>query len=512
LRGARFPSSRNDRPSSTAGNRHATHPPFRLKDHDAAGSALTQRAATMAAKTITETFVENILAIDYGALPAPAVEMARQVTLDGLAVMLAGSTEPLGVGRITTEYVRQTGGAPQASVIAGGFKTSLANAAYANGTMAHALDFDNTWYPLNHPTSPTLPAILALAEHHRLPGSKVIEALVAAFEVQARLRMAATGMETGARFHKPGTIGLFGATAAAARLLALDKQQTLMALGLAGSRAGSMSVNGGTMTKSSHSGHAARMGIECAMLAAMGWTASADIFGPKGFFDTFLGGDAEPRLLNEGFGEPLRIVDPGVGFKKHPSNFYTHRAIDAALALREDFRIDPAQIASVEVIFPPMHYVDRPQPASGLDGKFSVQYATLVALLDGEVTIDSFTDERRFAPDVVRGLQNVKLTIDEAIDADFERMHTVVNVRLADGRQLFRRVDKLAGWVGNPLTREQRVKKFFACSRRALREIDAERMLERVERLQSLPDVIEIMDIARCDGNPRETHSAPFQR
>src|SRR5262249_33892999 len=159
--------------------------------------------------------------------------------------------------------------------------------------MAHALDWDNTWYPLNHPTSSTLPAILALAEHRKLSGKRIIDAIVAAFEVQARVRMAGTGLETGTRFHKPGTTGTFGAVAAAARLLNLDRQQTLMAFGLAGSRACSMAINTGTMTKSSHAGHAARTGIECGLLASMGWTASADVFGPKGFFDTFMPGDSK---------------------------------------------------------------------------------------------------------------------------------------------------------------------------------------------------------------------------
>src|SRR5688572_238569 len=223
--------------------------------------------------------------------------MARQVTLDGLAVILAGSTEPLGVGRISIEYAREMGGAPQASVIAGGFKTSMLNAAYANGTMAHALDFDNTWYPLNHPTSPTLPAILAVAEHEGLSGEKVVEAIAAAFEVQGRVRLAATGMETGSGFHKPGMTGTLGAGAGVARLLDLDKRALLMALGLAGSRMGSIAINTGTMTKSSHSGHAARMGVECAILARMGWTANPDLFGPKGFFDTFFGGRGKPQLL-----------------------------------------------------------------------------------------------------------------------------------------------------------------------------------------------------------------------
>src|SRR3990172_12396445 len=349
--------------------------------------------------------------------------MARQVTLDGIAVMLAGATEPLGVGRISTEYVRQMGGAPQATIIAGGFKSSMQNAAYANGTMAHALDFDNTWYPLNHPTSPTLPAILAIAENYRLSGKRVIEAIAVAFEVQGRVRMAATAMETGSGFHKPGMTGTLGATAAAARLLDLNREQTLMAFGIAGSRAGSLAINTGSMTKSSHSGHAARMGIECALLAKMGWTASADVFGPKGFFDTFMPGNAQPELLTRDFAAPLWMVEPGVGFKKHPCNYFTHRPVDAALALRVEHGIRPGEIEHVRIDFPRFEFLSRPRPRSGLDGKFNIQYTTLLALLDGEITVDTFTDERRFAPEVVALLPKVEVHFDDAIPFDFDRMH-----------------------------------------------------------------------------------------
>jgi aconitate decarboxylase len=392
------------------------------------------------------------------------------------------------------------GGAPQASVVAGGFKTSVVNAAYANGTMAHALDFDNTWYPLNHPTSPTLPAILAIAENERLPGRRVIAAIVAAFEVQARLRLAATGLETGSGFHKPGMTGTFGAVAGAACLLDLTKTQTLMALGLAGSRAGSLSINTGTMTKSSHSGHAARMGVECAVLARMGWTANADVFGPKGFFDTFFGGRGEPERLVEKFAQPLRMVDPGVGFKKHPSNYFTHRPIDAALALRAEGRIDPAQIERVEVVFPRFDYVNRPFPETGLDGKFSVQYTTAVALLDGEVTIDSFTNERRFAPDVEALLPRVRLIVDDAIPTDFDRMHAIVSVTLKTGALYSQRVGRLSGWIGSPLTREQRLSKFHSCARRVLDQRSAQRVVELVERLDELDNVAELMDLVRAEG------------
>jgi 2-methylcitrate dehydratase PrpD len=450
--------------------------------------------------SLTEQLVDHVLAVSYDALPPAAVETARQVTLDGIAVILAGSTEPLGVGRISIAYAREMGGAPQASVIAGGFKTSMVNAAYANGTMAHALDFDNTWYPLNHPTSPTLPAILAIAENYRLPGRKIIEAIAAGFEVQGRLRLASTGLKTGAGFHKPGTTGTFGATAAACKLLGLTRQQTLMAFGLAGSRAGSMSINTGSMTKSSHSGHAARMGLECAVLGKMGWTASADVFGPKGFFDTFLHGDAEPELLVKDFGRPLRMVDPGVGFKKHPSNYFTHRPIDAALALREEHALKAPDIAAVKVTFPRFEYINRPQPESGLDGKFSVQYTTAVALLDGEVSVDSFTNERRFAADVVALLPKIELVFDDAIPPDFDHMHAIVEIATTDGRQLARRIDKLSGWIGSPLTREQRLKKFHSCARRVIDDASANRVLEAVEKLEALADINAVMDILRCDA------------
>ena len=149
---------------------------------------------------ITEELVGNLLGLRYQALPREAIEVSKQIMLDGLAVMHAGSGEPLGVGRISIAYVQAMGGAPQASVITGGFKTSMLNAAYANGTMAHALDFDNTWYPLNHPTSPTLPAILAIAEHYKLSGRAIIEAIVTAYEVQGRLRLAAPGSRPAAAF------------------------------------------------------------------------------------------------------------------------------------------------------------------------------------------------------------------------------------------------------------------------------------------------------------------------
>jgi aconitate decarboxylase len=459
---------------------------------------MTEHPGTDRNDTLTGRLADHLLELRYDTLPPAAIEMARHVALDGLGVMIAGASEPLGLGRISIEYTREMGGNPQASVATAGFKTSMPNAAYVNGTLAHALDWDNTWYPLNHPTSPTLPAILAVAEHRKLGGRRIVEAIVAAFETQGRLRLAAgAAMKNGEGFHKPGMTGTFGAVAGVGRLIGLDRQQLLMALGLAGSRAGSVALNTGTMTKSSHSGHAARIGVECGLLAEKGWTATADIFGPKGFFDTFLHGGGTPSLLVEGFAAPLRMVHPGVGFKKYPSNYFTHRPIDAALALRARHGLQGADIERVEIDFPAFDYVDRPQPRTGLDGKFSVQYATLVALLDGEITIDSFTNERRFAEDVQALLPRVTLRKDASIPGDFDQTWVVVTVTLKDGRSITEKMEKLSGWIGFPLTREQRLAKFFGATRRALEPSRAQRVVDLVEQLDDLADIDEVMSIVR---------------
>jgi aconitate decarboxylase len=375
----------------------------------------------------------------------------------------------------------------------------MTEAAFANGTMAHALDFDNCWYPLNHPTSPTLPVILAFAEHHGSSGRDCVTALVTAFEVQARLRLASTGLHTGRGFHKPGTTGLMGAVAAGVKLLDLDEHQALMAFGIGGSRLGSLSLNTGTMTKATHSGNAARMGLESALLASRGWTAAADVFGPQGYFDTLLGADQEPELLVAGFADPLWMVRPGVGFKKYPANYFTHRPIDAALAIRArtDFSIE--DIDAVTIRFPELRYVDRPSPATGLDGKFSLQYTTAVALLDGAVTIDSFTDERRFAADVEQLLPKMRVVFDPEISQEFLDLHVEVTVHRYDDSALTERVDALSGMPGVPLSEQERMAKFDACAGRVLEGPEVQELSGLLHRIDELADVRAVMDLARAD-------------
>lgn len=450
---------------------------------------------------VTARFVDNVLAVTPDNIPPEVMEVATHVVMDGSSTMLAGSTEPEGVGRLVTQWARENQGSPVSSVVAGGFKALPISAAFANGTMAHALDFDNVWHPRNHPMSPTFPAILALAEKYGFTGRQVLAAVVVAFEVQNRLRMASIGLDTGKGFHKPGMTGTMGAAAGCGWLLGLDREQLAMCMGLAGSRAGSLAINSGTMTKSSHSGHAARNGVECAELVKMGWTASTKVFDAGGFFDTFFGNRYDDELLVADFGKPYRMVDPGLGYKKHPSNNHTQRCIDGALELRREHHITPEDIVSVEIVAPVFDYVNRPRPISGLEGKFSLQYTTGIALLDGEVVVDSFSNERRFSPDIEDLLERTTVVYDEAIPQSTLEFYFTVRVELRNGQTVEVTKQRISGMVGVPLSREERERKFYQCATRVMSRGRADELLTTIDDFANLGTVDKYMEyMCNTDG------------
>ena len=465
-------------------------------------------------KTVTRALAERLVETRFGNLPREAVEVARQVLLDSLGVSLAGVNEPSGLGRITIAYTRDLGGKADASVIGGGFRTSVPNAAHANGTLCHALDYDPTWWPRNHPASPAIPAILATAEREKRSGAEVLAAIVLAFEVQGRIRLASQGVVSGGPFHHPGVSGAMGAAAGAGRMLRLSVDQFCSAFGNAGSRAGTLTANHGTMTKPSHSGIGARMGAEAALLARHGFTAADDIFGAGGFFDTFYGAEnCDPRLLTENFGAPYRMVEPGVSFKMYPAKYSIHRAIEAAITLARNHDLSLEDIARVEVDYPPTKLVDRPKPRSGLDGKFSLQYGAAAGLLDRHVEIATFDDARRFAPDMVALLERITVNENPDIPADFPSSWITVRVHTSDGRVLEERCAQLRGSAGFPLRREERLVKFRDCAAGMLSPADAEKVIRQVDGLSGRATIRPLMALMRRAGvSTRSPVGALLQR
>lgn len=455
-------------------------------------------------QTLTHRLAEKLTATPFEQLPPDADEVARHVLLDALGVAIAGIGEPSGLGRITIEYTESLGGKAEASVIGGHFKTAAPNAAYANGTLCHALDYDNTWWPRNHPASPAIPAILAVAESNGASGAAVLRAIVLAFEVQGRIRLASQGMASGGPFHHPGVSGAMGATAGAGLLLGLSTEQLCMAFGNAGSRAGTLTANHGTMTKPSHSGIGARMGVEAALLAARGFTATNDIFGAGAFLQTFYGAEnCQPDLLVENFGAPYRMVSPGVAFKQYPAKYSIHRGIEAAITLSERHALRLEDIEDVTVEYPPTKLIDRPHTSSGLEGKTSLQYGVAAGLLDRRVGIDTFQDARRFAPDMVALLDRIRIKEDPTIPKVFADAWILLRVRTRDGQLLEERCATLKGMAGNPPSRADRLEKFQNCVSGMLSDGDAAKAIELIDDLAQRPAVRPLMALFRKAGAGR---------
>ena len=435
--------------------------------------------------SVTSQLCDKIVATTYDTLTPEAIAAARLLVLDGISIALAGTQEE--AVQILAGHYRSMEARGDATAIGMGFRTAPTLAAALNGAAMHVLDFEPMWLPANHALSTTLPAILALAETRDVTGRNLIAALVKGIEIQGWIRHAGHQYETGGvHFHPPGLVGPMGSAVAAGHVLGLNPQQMAYALGIASSRCGSMAANIGTMTKCTHCGQAAMLGLESAMLASRGFDANPEPFEAFNGYAKMMFGESfvAADLLN--FGPPYRIVQPGYAVKMFPSQFGTHFAITAGLTLHPQIP-DPAAIRSVTLTTPVMHYVNRPHPETGLSGKFSLQYTFASALLRGAVKIDTFTDERVHDPDIVALLDKITMNLSPDIPARFDKMHVEAHVTLADGRELHTRCDGPRGiWGTPPISADEHLVKVRDCLSRKLPQDKANTLIALARQVETL--------------------------
>ena len=434
---------------------------------------------------VTAELCERIVATNWESLTPESVAAAKRLVLDGLSIALAGTEEE--AIRILADHYRGFGARGDAGVIGFGFRTAPTLAAALNGAAMHVLDFEPMWTPSNHALSTTLPAILALADTRGISGRDLLTALIKGIEIQGWIRHAGRVYEHGGiKFHPPGLVGPMGSAVAAGHVLGLTAEQQAHALGIASSRCGTVHANIGSMTKSTHCGHAAMHGLESALLASRGFTANPEPFeSHNGYARQMFGDTFEPRdLLN--FGPPYRIVRPGYAMKMFPSQYGTHFAITAGKMLHKRVP-DPAAIRAVTLITPVMQYVNRPHPATGLEGKFSLQYTFANGLLRDGARIDTFTDQEVARPDIVALLDKTTMQMSPDIPARFDKMWLEARIELANGETLTARCDGPPGiWGSPPITEEAHLVKVRDCLGRKLPSAKAEAVIEQARRIDRL--------------------------
>lgn len=414
-----------------------------------------------------EYMISFIHGTDYDKLPQQVIETSKKSILDCIGVALAGSSEP--PGKIFIDELKENRGQPQAGVFGGGFRTSVVAASLANGTISHALDYDDIsddW--LGHPSAVLVPAVMAMGEKCQSSGKEVLAAYAIGFEVGAKLGVAVGGYHYARGWHSTCLMGSIASAAASAKLLKLDPQETRMALGIAASLAGGLRENFGTMTKPLHAGNAARNGNLAGLLARRGFTASEKWLTADSGFAKAFGADGFDLIGPfSQLGTEFSIISPGIWVKRYPSCGGTHSSIEGALQLREQHSINPDDITEINCTvadyLPKMLIHHRPK--TGLQGKFSQEYSISVALLDGEAYLPQFSDERASKPDVQEFLRKVKYQISpelgDKIDHDIP---VTIRITLKNGEKLSMTENTATGKPNRPMSTEQLTDKFKNCA------------------------------------------------
>ena len=373
----------------------------------------------------------------------------------------------------------------------------------ANGFLAHLDDFDDTYLPtVFHPSAPTIPPALALAEYRQASGREFLTACALGLEVSCRVAQVIQAVQHGAVWHMTGIVGPFGAAAAAGRLLGLDADAMARAFGLAGTQASGLRETFGTMTKAFHPGRAAQSGLLAAQLAQRGFTCTPAILeGQHGFVAALAPGVHDLSHGSESLKSRWELLNNAL--KPYACAILAHAMVDAMRALRGRLGPVAEKVVRVSGRVNPLAITleSRPNPGSGLESRLSFQHAMAVALIDGAAYPSQFTDARASDPAVARLRGKIDVTGDDAIAQDACEL----TLTLDDGSKHTERVAHATGTLDNPMSDAQIEEKFLALTQSVLGTSRAERLLETLGRLEIVEDMNEIVELCRASKNEERT-------
>jgi 2-methylcitrate dehydratase PrpD len=440
---------------------------------------------------------EFVAQTDYTSIPSAALAAAKDAILDSIGVALAGGREP--AGRIPGDLAREEHATEEATVLGQGFRSSATNAAFVNGTSTHALDFDASFPIMGQPMAGLPATVLALAEATGANGQQLLAGYVVGFEVAAKVAWALPGAWSDSAWHSPATVGSVGCTAAAAKLLGLDLEQTAMAIGLVCSMASGVIGNFGTMGKPLHAGLGARNGVTAARLAQRGFTGNPlALNATNGFFDAFVPSEAPDLEPIGNLGTKFDLAQGAVRFKAYPCGGLTHAAIDAVLALRTEHGLTADTVDGIDVQVSPFtaSRIIYRIPETGLQGKFSMPYILARALIDGRLTPDTFSDTAARDRAVLGLAERVHMEGSSELDHDASGKRPArVSIRLKNGQILFRQVDYPKGSPEAPLTADELRAKFTDCAEPALGPEAAGQAISMLDRLDTVDSVARLAQL-----------------
>jgi 2-methylcitrate dehydratase PrpD len=440
---------------------------------------------------------QHVCRTGYADLPESAVESARRDILDTFGCMLGGSGSP-GIDELF-RVISRWGGLPESRVLLRRTRLPAPQAALMNASMGHALDFDDTLDTGGsiHPGVSVLGAVLALCDSlEGVSGRDLLLAVALGLDVSCRVALAST-LDRG--WHRTAAIGIFGATAAAGKLIGLTPEQMLAALGIAYSHAAGnrQCILDGALTKRMQAGQAASAGVFSAVLAQTGFTGAQNIFnGRFGFFELYQPGGYDASVLVRDLGTAFRGEE--LSYKPYPCGRPLHPAIDAALAARARLDIArPDDIESVTIEADPAGHAEqfergpaKRRPTQVVEAQFAQPFLVATALVHGNVAIADVdglgTPEVLALSERIAGVAGASRT----------KGSLAITIHRTDGRSVTVEASDPIGSPRKPLTSAQFEAKFRDCARNAVRplpEASVDAALAAIARLEMLPDARQLL-------------------
>lgn len=440
---------------------------------------------------VSESLARFVAAARAADLPEAVMHEAKRALLNFLGAAIGGCRDDAierAVGVLSA-----FAGPPTATVIGRPQRSDALTATFLNAASGNVLDFDDTHVPtVIHPTAPVAPPLLALAEQRRVAGRDLLAAVVLGVEVACRLGNAVSPWHYRRGWHITSTCGVFGAAAAAGRILGLDAQRMVFALGSAAAQSSGLVETLGFMAKSVGVGQAARGGLLAALLAERGLTGpELPLEGPRGFLPV-MGEAVDAARILDGLGARWEIL--ANTYKPYPCGVVLNPVIDACLALRAAHAIAPDRIARIAITGHPLlaERTDRAAVASGREAQVSAQHSAAVCLLRGAAGVAEYSDAAVDDP-AVRALR-ARVTVER--DAAVPVGVATVAVTLTDGTRHEKRVEHARGSLERPLADGEIEAKLRTLAAHGWPGADPEPLIAAVWNLDRSDDAGEIMRLA----------------
>ena len=436
---------------------------------------------------LIEKIADYIVQEQTRTLPPRTIHHAKRAVIDWFAAMYPGAVQD--PNPMLRAAFLDSGDPQHAIIFPTGDHSTVKIAAFLNGASAHTSEFDDIFRDGGlHPGCATIAAALAVAQKHTLSGDALLRSVIAGYEVSSRIS-AAMGRDHYRYWHTTATIATFGAAAAAAVLLRLNRDQTAHALATSATLAAGLqqAFRSDGMSKPLHAGHAAETGVMAAIAASKGVTGALDVLeGPAGM-GAAMSGTADWDKATSGLGDTYNIEM--ITFKNHGCCGHTFAAIDGLLAVMKAEQISAGDIADIAITTygPAVSITDRVDPQTPQEGKFSMQYVVAHAAHYGSVRIEAFAPDRMRDPAIRAMLPHIQVSLDPEIDAEFpSRRAARISIMTRDGRTVSHYQPTRKGDPDLPLSDDELNAKFIELTSPILGSISTNALLKKLWKLETI--------------------------